>query len=179
MEVDAFDGHVVYGRLRLGKTLKEVNRTVLSITRQAGSFDRSGYLFQAVVAHNPGLGARDSGLGGQDPGLGARGSGLGMMLIVVTSVIVFMIVVVMMMMSLTVPRVFVPPELGRRYSGAQHALGGDAADLQREAPQRQAELLERQADIEQRTKHHVPGRSGETIEVRGFRHVRGFPSREN
>jgi biopolymer transport protein ExbB/TolQ len=113
-------------------------------------------------------------------------------MIVVTTVMVFLIVVMIMIvvvimnvlmivvrMSLTLSRVFVPPELGRRYSGAQHALGADAANLQGEAPQRQTELVERQADIEQCAEHHVSGRPGKAIEVRGFRHVRGFPSREN
>lgn len=90
------------------------------------------------------------------------------------------VIVVMVVMFVTVCVCgFLKPKLGRRHTGPEHTLGRDGFHVQCQTPESAPQLRQRQPDVEQRAEHHVPGRSGETIEVRGFRHVRGFPSREN
>ena len=99
---------------------------------------------------------------------------------VVMNVIVRVTVVVMVVMCVTVCVCgFLKPELGSRHTGPEHTLGRDGFHVQRQTPESAPQLRQRQPDVEQGAEHHVPGRSGETIEVRGFRHVRAFPSREN
>ena len=99
---------------------------------------------------------------------------------VVMNVIVRVTVVVMVVMCVTVCVCgFLKPELGRRHTGPEHTLGRDGFHVQRQTPESAPQLRQRQPDVEQGAEHHVPGRPGETIEVRGFRHVRAFPSREN
>ena len=46
-------------------------------------------------------------------------------------------------------------EFRGRYSGAQNFLGGDVAVLEREAPERGPQRVERQTQIEQGAQHHV------------------------
>ena len=102
-----------------------------------------------------------------------------MMMYVIVRVTVVVIVVMVVMCVTVCRRRLLKPELGRGHTGPEHTLGRDGFHVQRQTPESAPQLRQRQPDIEQRAEHHVPGRSGETIEVRGFRHVRGFPSREN
>ena len=101
--------------------------------------------------------------------------------VVIMNVIVRVtVVVIVVVMRVTVCLCgFLEPELDRRHTGPEHTLGRDGFHVQRQTPESAPQLRQRQPDVEQGAEHHVPGRSGETIEVRGFRHVRGFPSREN
>ena len=72
-------------------------------------------------------------------------------------------------------------KLRRRDARAQHALGRDAAVVDRQASERAAERLEREPEIEQRAEHHVAGGARETIEDRAcLRHLASdaAPSRE-
>jgi hypothetical protein len=48
------------------------------------------------------------------------------------------------------------PELRRRDSRAQHALGADRSVIDRQTAQRRPQCIERQAEVEQRTEDHVP-----------------------
>jgi hypothetical protein len=103
-----------------------------------------------------------------------------MMYVIVRVTVLVVVIVVMVVMPVSVCGCrLLKPELGRRHTGPEHTLGRDGFRVQRETSQSAAQLRQRQPDVEQRAEHHVPGRSGETIEVRGFRHVRAFPSREN
>ena len=62
-------------------------------------------------------------------------------------------------------RRFLNPELRRRHSGTEHAVGGHGAVLYRQAAERRAQAVDRQPQIEQRPEEHVARRAGETVDV--------------
>jgi hypothetical protein len=49
VQVDSFNRHVVYRRLGIRQTAKQLYGAILSITREPGLLDRGGNLFQAVM----------------------------------------------------------------------------------------------------------------------------------
>ena len=61
-------------------------------------------------------------------------------------------------------------ELRGRHAGAKHALGGDGVAVERQAAEGASQILERQAGVEERAEHHVPGNPGEAVEVQQPRH---------
>jgi hypothetical protein len=68
-------------------------------------------------------------------------------------------------------RVIVQGEFRRRDAGAQNPVGVHVpVPFDSEAAERRAKLLERQADIEERTEHHVARSAGEAIEVERTTH---------
>ena len=61
--------------------------------------------------------------------------------------------------------IFVYDELRRRHARTQHTRGRYRSAIDRETSQRDAQLFERQAGVEQGAEHHVPGRAVETVEI--------------
>ena len=78
-----------------------------------------------------------------------------------------------MMVRLSPVRVTVPLgpffpahlELGGRHTGPGDSLGPDRVSIDRQAAQRTAQVIERQAGIEQRPQDHVARGTARTIEV--------------
>ena len=60
-------------------------------------------------------------------------------------------------------------KLGRRYTRAQHSLGGDTAVINGETAQCGAQILERQPEIQQPADDHVAGCTGEAVEIERLR----------
>ncbi len=56
-------------------------------------------------------------------------------------------------------------ELGGGNAGAQDAVGGDAAKVHGEAAEGAAQVIEREAEIEERAQDHVARGAGETVEI--------------
>ena len=50
-------------------------------------------------------------------------------------------------------------------AGAQDAVGGDTTEINRKAAEGAAQVIEREAEIEERAQDHVARGAGETIEV--------------
>ena len=57
------------------------------------------------------------------------------------------------------------PELRRRHTGPEHAVGGDGVAVEGQAAQSAPQIVERQPGIDERTKHHVAGDAGKAVEV--------------
>jgi hypothetical protein len=168
VQVDSFNRYVVYRRLGISQTAKQLYGAILSITREAGLLDRGGNLFQAVMT------------AGRRPARGMTGVLFVIMCVIVIVCVDVIIVIMMMVVMLRVRRGgLLKPELRRGHTGPEDPLRANRVRVQRQTPESLAQLRDRQPDVEQRAEHHVSGRSGETIEVRGFRHVRAFPSHEN
>ena len=62
-------------------------------------------------------------------------------------------------------------ELRRRHARAGHPLGRDVAVLDRQAAERPAQRVDRQAEIEQRAEDHVARRARETVEIQRLRQL--------
>jgi hypothetical protein len=56
-------------------------------------------------------------------------------------------------------------EFGGRDARTRHALGPDCRRIDGEAAEGAAEILERQAEVEQGTQDHVTGSAGEAVEI--------------
>ena len=56
-------------------------------------------------------------------------------------------------------------ELGRRHARPEHAVGGDGVAVERQAAEGAAQIVERQAGVDERTEHHVAGNAGKAVEV--------------
>ena len=56
-------------------------------------------------------------------------------------------------------------ELRRRDARTRHALGPDCRRIDGEAAEGAAQILERQAEVEQGTQNHVTGSAGEAVEI--------------
>jgi len=75
--------------------------------------------------------------------------------------VTMMTVVMMIVMRLIVMRLVIDrrgsgqPKLRGRHPRPQHTVGGDRAHLERQAPERAPQFLDRQTEIEHRPKHHV------------------------
>jgi hypothetical protein len=67
------------------------------------------------------------------------------------------------------------PELGRGDPGPIYSIGLDrpCRISERQAPERRAQVIERQARVEQRAEHHVAGSARETVEISDAAHVTG------
>ena len=92
--------------------------------------------------------------------------------VVVMIVPVFPVGVIMPVRSVVIVlvRVLVHTELGRGHAGSQDAIGMDVRIAEREAAERLAQIVERQAGVEQGAERHVAGDAGETIEIQDSRH---------
>ena len=75
------------------------------------------------------------------------------------------VIVMIVFVGVGVVAVLCHDELRRRHAGAKHALRRDLGPVEREAPQRASQLVERQPGVEQRAQHHVARRAVETIEI--------------
>ena len=56
-------------------------------------------------------------------------------------------------------------KFGGGYAGAEDAMAGNTAEIDREAAEGGAQVIERQAEIEEGADDHVAGGAGETVEV--------------
>jgi hypothetical protein len=62
-------------------------------------------------------------------------------------------------------------EFGRRHAGTQNSLCADLVPGDSQAAKRPLQLIEWQARIDERPKHHVAGNPGKTIEVQQRAHT--------
>ena len=68
-------------------------------------------------------------------------------------------------MKVRVRLLFADHELGGGNAGAQDAVGRDATEIHGEAAEGAAQVIEREAEIEERAQDHVARGTGETIEI--------------
>jgi hypothetical protein len=66
-------------------------------------------------------------------------------------------------------------ELRRRHARPEHALGGHAAVVDGEAPERLAQRVDRQSQIEQRANDHIARRARKAVEVQRLAHRQIVP----
>jgi hypothetical protein len=133
------------GRFRFAETLKHRLRAIATRRRQVRMIDQVKNLGQAPMRM----------------GMGVRRNVLAMIM----NVLGVIVNVLGGSCNVRVDR-----ELRRRHTGSQHAIGVDVRVAEREAAERLAQIVERQAGVEQRAERHVAGDAGETIEIQDSRH---------
>ena len=88
-----------------------------------------------------------------------------LMVVIMTVVVMTMIVIVAVIGSVIVPLLVFDNKLCGGDTRPQDPPGRHRRPVDREAPQRTAELFEGQPRVEQRAEHHIARGTGETIEI--------------
>jgi hypothetical protein len=88
-----------------------------------------------------------------------------MMLLIVVLMMWMPVVLTMLIMLTMLTMLTMDPKLGGRDPRPQHPFGRHDVRSDRKAPERGAQAVEREAQIDQRAQDHVARRTGETIEV--------------
>jgi len=157
------DRHTVNRGLRLAEPAEQVNRAILPFTRKGRAFDEAVDGLQAVMR-----------------AVMIAGRTVTVVVIVIMRVVLVMtvpaVIVIVMMLVIMMPVLVVSgshrrrgalvgTKLGRRDARPEHAIGRHRAVLDRQAPERVAQTIDRKSQIEERPENHVARNAGETVEV--------------
>jgi hypothetical protein len=142
--------------LSLAEPLEQVNRAILPLASEGRAFDEVCYGLQAVV--------RPVIVGGRTV--------IVIVVMIVRVEMMMAVLVVMMGGVLVVPGShrgrgsLVNAKLGCRNAGPEHAIPRHRTVLDRQAPERGTQAIDRKSQIEQRPEDHVARGARKTVEVR-------------